>query len=176
MRGDAALTLPGFGAVAGLSIATHHRRLALGVAHPDIVGGRFHLPVQHGIARQAEDVVDVIGLAPCHHLRAPVVTVTTDGQSGCGPMRTDAAHQAPQMATHFAAQWCLARAAAALPPDARWRCHRHGSAGSSVHHNGGIEQRKLLMAVDDIDGVVDVQRDGGGWTRIAGTVDVNHCV
>jgi len=43
---------------------------------------------------------------------------------------------------------------------ARLRVHRRGSAGSSVRHNERLKQRELLMAVDDIAGVVDVQGDG----------------
>ena len=39
-----------------------------------------------------------------------------------------------------------------------------------------VEQRKLLMPMHDIDGVVDIQCDGAGWTRIAGAVDINHGV
>ena len=52
-RSDAPLAFPGFGAVAGFGIAPHHRRLALGMAHPHIVGGDIHLPVQHIVAADA---------------------------------------------------------------------------------------------------------------------------
>jgi len=40
----------------------------------------------------------------------------------------------------------------------------------------GIEQRELLMAVHDIDGVIDIQRYGGGRTGIAAAINVDHGV
>jgi hypothetical protein len=39
-----------------------------------------------------------------------------------------------------------------------------------------VEQRHLLMAMHDIDGVVDIQGDGGGRMGVAGAVDVKHGV
>jgi hypothetical protein len=49
-RGHAALAGPGFGAIAGLRVAPHHLRLALGMPHPDIIGGGFHQLGQHRVA------------------------------------------------------------------------------------------------------------------------------
>jgi hypothetical protein len=40
----------------------------------------------------------------------------------------------------------------------------------------GVEQRKLLMAVHDIDGVIDVQRDGDRRAWVAGAIGVDHRV
>ena len=37
-----------------------------------------------------------------------------------------------------------------------------------------IEQRKLLMAVDDVDRIVDVEGHGFGWHGIARTVKIDH--
>ncbi len=39
-----------------------------------------------------------------------------------------------------------------------------------------IEQRHLLMAMHNIDGVVDVQGDGGRRMGVAGAVEVDHGV
>jgi len=63
-RADAPLAFPGFGAVACLGVAPHQRCLALGVAHPHIVGDLLDLPIQHVVAAEAEDIVNAVGLAP----------------------------------------------------------------------------------------------------------------
>ncbi len=39
-----------------------------------------------------------------------------------------------------------------------------------------VEQRELLMPMDDIDGVVDVQRHGARRTGIAGAIKIDHRV
>jgi hypothetical protein len=39
-----------------------------------------------------------------------------------------------------------------------------------------VEQRKLLCAMHDVDGVVDVQRDFARWARVAGAIDVDQGV
>ena len=49
--------------------------------------------VQHGIARQAEDVVDAVLLAPRHGLGPAVVAVSPEGEPGARPVPADAAHQ-----------------------------------------------------------------------------------
>ncbi len=101
-RRHAPLASPGLGAVAGLGVAAHHHGLSFGATHPDIVGSGLDQPAQHGVAGQAEDVVHVVGLAPRHHLGTAVVTIAADGQPRGRPMAADAAHQATQMAAHFA--------------------------------------------------------------------------
>jgi len=61
--------------------------------------------------------------------------------------------------------------------------HRHGPAGRRVVDMDGqkaaliimgIEQRQLLVAMDDVDSVVDVERHRLGWVGTALTVDVDH--
>jgi hypothetical protein len=64
----APLAAPGFGAIAGFGVAAHDIRLGFSAAHPDIVGGDLDQTAQHGVARQTEDKVHVIGLAPRHQL------------------------------------------------------------------------------------------------------------
>src|SRR4051812_18427777 len=91
---DPPLPGPGFGAIASLGIAAQHRCGGFGTTHPNIVGGRFDLAGQHGVAGRAEDVVHRGGLAPRHHLGTAVVTVAANGQSGGRPMAADAADQA----------------------------------------------------------------------------------
>jgi hypothetical protein len=73
-------------------------------------------------------------------------------------------YQAAQMGTHLDAARRLAR-----PQD-----HRHGSALLGVVDVDrqeaafvimSVEQRELLMAVDDIAGIIDVERDGCSGSR-----------
>ena len=68
---DAAFAVPRAGGVIEAGEAAHLLRAGLGAAHPDVVGDIVGEAVQHGIARQAEDVVDAVRLAP-HHATASV--------------------------------------------------------------------------------------------------------
>ena len=86
------------------------------------------------------------------------MAVATDRQPRVGPMGADAAHQASQMAADFHTRRRLAGA----------QQHRHRARGGGVVDVDrqeaafivmSVEQRELLMAVHDIDGVIDVQRD-----------------
>ena len=79
--GDAALAVPGLGAVAGLGVAAQHVCLGLGVAHPDIVSGELDQPGQDGVAGEAENVIDIVLLAPSHRFRPTIMAVTTDGDA-----------------------------------------------------------------------------------------------
>jgi hypothetical protein len=91
------------------------------------------------------------------------------------PMAADAAHQASNMAAHFLPGRRLARA----QQDRHRACSRgvvdmdRQEAALVVER---IEQRELLMPVHDVDGVVDVQRNCGGRTAVAGAVEVDHGV
>jgi hypothetical protein len=38
----------------------------------------------------------------------------------------------------------------------------------------GVEQRELLMAVDNIHRIVDVERHRVWWRRVAGTIEIDH--
>ena len=103
------------------------------------------------------------------------MTIATDGQPRGRPMAADAAHQTTQMAADFVSRWCLAGP----------QQHRHRARGGGLVDMDRqeaafvvmrVEQRELLMAVHDIDGVIDVQRDGGGRAGVAGAIDVDHGV
>ena len=63
--------------------ASHLVRACLGAAHPDGIGDIVCEAVQLAIARQAEDVVDAVGLAPCHGLRSAIVGRLPGRQAGC---------------------------------------------------------------------------------------------
>src|SRR3954453_15226793 len=102
-RAHAPLAFPGFGAIAGLGVAPHQRCLALGVAHPHIVCGLLDLPIQHLVAAETKDIINAVGLTPRHGLLASVMTVAAKGQLRVRPVRSDAAHDAPNMAANLAA-------------------------------------------------------------------------
>jgi hypothetical protein len=75
-------------AVARLEQLTYHRDLLKrvadlreeGMAAPRIAAA-LNAEGWHGIARQAEDVVDGVRLAPSHHLGTAIVTIAANGQS-----------------------------------------------------------------------------------------------
>jgi hypothetical protein len=86
------------------------------------------------------------------------MTVATDGQPRGRPMAADAAHQSTQVAADFISRWCFAG-----PQQYRDRTRGDGLVCVGRQEAAfvvmGVEQRKLLMAVCDIDGIIDVQRD-----------------
>jgi hypothetical protein len=110
---------------------------------------------------QTEDVVDAVVLAPRHRLRPSIVPVATERNSRLVPPRPDMPYQAAQMGTH------LDDAARRL---ARPQDHRHGSccrrgSAEAAFVIMSVKQRELLMAVDDIAGIIDVERDGCSGSR-----------
>ena len=103
------------------------------------------------------------------------MTIAIDGQPRASPVAADAAHQATHMTADFVSRWDLAG-----PQQSRNRTRRRGLVDVDRQKAAFVvicvEQRKLLMAVHDIDRVVDIQRDGDGRVRIAGTIGVDHRV
>ena len=84
-------------------------------------------------------------------------------------------HEAADVAAHLAARRGFARP----------QQHRDRARGGGVIHMDrqeaafavmGVEQRELLGAVDDIDGVVDVQRHLARRACVAGAIDIDHGV
>ena len=55
--------------------ASQHGKLAFGPAHPDVVGGGLHEPVEDNVAGKPEDVIDAVGLTPTHRLLSAVMAV-----------------------------------------------------------------------------------------------------
>ena len=103
------------------------------------------------------------------------MTVATDDQPRGRPMAANAAHQATQMTADFVSRRCFARS----------QQHRDRTGGGGLVDVDrqeaafvvmGVEQRKLLMAVHDIDGVIDVQRDSDRRAWVAGAIGVDHRV
>ena len=172
-RGDTAFATPGFRAVAGLGVAAHGRGLCDSPLYPHLIGDRFDQPVKHGVAREAEDVVQPIGLAPRHHLRTTVMAVAANGQARVGPMLADAPYQAAKMVPDLLPGWRLA-----WPQQHRHRprCRRvidmdRQKAAFAIM---AVEQREPLMPVHDVGRVVDVEGDGGRRPGVAGTIEIDH--
>ena len=94
------------------------------------------------------------------------MAIAAEGDAGFWPFRPDAANKTAQMGTHLNTGWRLAG-----PED-------HGdrtAGGGVVNMDGqeavlvvvGVEQRQLLAAMDDVAGVVDIERDAFGRCGIA---------
>jgi hypothetical protein len=107
-RHHAPLPVPGLGRVAGLGKTTQNLGLALGPAHPDIVGGRLDQAVEHDIAGEPENVVDTVGLAPRHRFRAAVMAITAQGDVGRRPVPADVSDQAAEKLADLLARRGLA--------------------------------------------------------------------
>ena len=98
------------------------------------------------------------------------MAVGADRNLGQGPVPADTADEPAQMAAHLLARRRLARA----------QQHRHRSADRGVldmdrHWAQGQApwalNTQLLMTVNDIGGVVDIERHRRGWGLIAGHDD-----
>ena len=66
--------------------------------------------MQGAIGRQAQDVVDAVGLAEGHDLGPAIAPVAAEGDVRCGPYPADLAHQTPDMAGRLGARRRLAGA------------------------------------------------------------------
>ncbi len=129
--------------------------------------------VEYGVAGQAEDMIDAVGLAPLHHRRPPVMAVAAQRDAGVPPMAADATEQATKVAAQLDARWRLAGA-----QDHRDRARRSGVADmdrqEAAHVVMRVEERQLLLAVDGIDGIVDVEHDARRYGPIAGAVEIHE--
>src|SRR4051794_26472475 len=154
--GDGApFAIPGLCLVARLGIAAQNRQVLDGASRADVVSDLVDFSGERLGTGQTEDVVDAVVLAPRHRLRPSIVPVATERNSRLVPSRADVPYQASKMGTPLDA----ARRLAGPQHD------RHGPARLRVIDVDrqeaafvimSVEQRELLMAVDDIAGIVDV--------------------
>lgn len=172
-RHNAALSGPGFGGVAGFGIPAQNGKLSLGTARADIVRFRINQPIEYSVASKAEDVIDAVILTPRHGFVATIMTVTADGDAGAGPMPPNAFDQAPQPAANF-----HARRRFAGPQDHGDRASCRGVVNVDRQKAAlvvmGVPFRHLLMAVRDIERVVDVQNDRGGRFCVTPAPDIDQ--
>src|SRR5471030_2638883 len=158
--GDSApFAIPGLCLVARLGIAAQNSQVFDGASRADVVSDLVDFSGEWLGTGQTEDVVDAVVLAPRHRLRPSIVPVATERNSRLVPPRPNVTYQAAQMGTDLDA----ARGLAGPQHD------RHGPALLRVIDVDrqeaafvimSVEQRELLMAVDDIAGIIDVERDG----------------
>src|SRR5438552_1295550 len=95
-RNGAAVGVPGFRLVAGLSKAAQARLLVERAAGANVVGRLIDQPVEHGVAGQTEDEVDPVLVAPLHHFGAAIMAVAANGDPGLWPVPANATDEAAQ--------------------------------------------------------------------------------
>ena len=156
------------------AIAAHDVLVADGALGANGVGSLVDFLRQRLRAGKAEHVVDVVVLAPGHRLGPGVMSVAAEQDARLRPAGADAADEPAQMGANLDADGRLAGT----------QDDRDGSALLRVIDMDrqkaalvvmGVEQRELLMAVDDIAGVVDVERDGGGASHRKPSIDRRAC-
>src|SRR4029079_10770144 len=121
------------------------------------------------------NVVDAVGLAPRHRLLATVMAVATDGDVGVGPVSADAPDQAAEQLADLHARRRLARTENPCTWTPRRRIidmDRQEAALIRV----GVPLRQLLVAVHNIDRVVDVQNNRPGWPLITPAPEIDQGV
>jgi hypothetical protein len=103
------------------------------------------------------------------------MAVTSNGDVGFGPVSADAPHQATEKLAHL-----LARRGLAGSQDHRHRPARCGIVDMNRQKAAlvvmGVPLRPLLVAMHDVDRVVDVQHHRLRWLRIALAPDVDERV
>ena len=127
---------PRLGGIAGLGITAQLNETAQRpVGGAGIGGGDDHrIGMKDGIARQTEDIVDAVRLAPRHDLRAAIVPVATQRDVGMGPMAADVPDQPAQVPGNLRARCRLARP----------QQHRDRAAGRRVVD---MDRQKAPLAV-----------------------------
>ena len=101
------------------------------------------------------------------------MAVATDGDPGLWPVAADATNQTTQVTAHLDARGRLAGAQQYGDRPARRRVVDMDRQETALVVMG-IEQRELLMAVDDIHRIVDIERHGRRRDRVAGAVEIDH--
>src|ERR1700704_4033615 len=132
----AAVSVPGFRPIACRGEAAQAGLLVERAAGANVVRGLIDQPVEHAVAREAKDEVEVVLVAPFHDLRTAVMTVASDRDPGLRPVPADATDETAQVTADLDAPRASCRGAAARRPAGSSPCHRRGSAGSSARRNG----------------------------------------
>jgi hypothetical protein len=95
--------VPGSRPVACLGEAAQAGLLVERAAGANVVGRRINQPVEHRVAGQTKDKVDVVLVAPFHDLRATVMAVASDRDPGQRPVPADAMDETAQVTTDLGA-------------------------------------------------------------------------
>ena len=170
---DATLDFPGFGGVVRLRVAAQDRCLFQRATGADVVGLVFDSGGEKLVAGQSENVIEIVVLAPIHHLAASIMAIASDGDLGCRPVHADAPDDPAQMAAHFLAGRRLAGTqndCDGTPSGGVVNMDRKEAALIIMR----IEQRQLLMTMRDIAGVVDIERDGLRRRGVTGAIKIDE--
>jgi hypothetical protein len=116
-----------------------------------------------------------MGFAPRHHFGPSVMTIAPNGQPCRGPVAANTAHKSAQMVADFCARWCFAG------PQQHGDGARRGRVVDMDRQKAPlivvrVEERKLLVAMDDIDRVVDIEGHRQRRPDIACAVEIDHGV
>jgi len=173
--GDAALAFPALRPVAGLGIIAQDHSIILGALDRAGIGGRYddRIGAQRCIGGKSEDIVDAVCLAEGQDFRPAIVPITADGDVGVGPVPADMPHETPEVSGRLRARGCLASAQQHGDRPTRGRIvnvDRQETALAVM----AIPERQLLVAVNDIAGIIDIQRHRLGRLGIAGAIDADH--
>src|SRR4029077_4999009 len=103
-----AIGAPRLRLIAGLGKATQAGLLLDRAAGANGGGRRIDQSVEHRVAGQTKDKVDVVLVAPLHDLWATVMAVAPDGNPGLRPVPADATDETAQVTADLGARGCLA--------------------------------------------------------------------
>ena len=167
--------MPASRGIAEAVIAADLFRLSLGPGHGSVLSQRRDLSMQSLVAGEPEDVADMMALAPGHGFMPGIVTVAADDDLNPGPAAADRSDQMTNDEENLGAVRRLTRA--------QDHSHRLATAGVvDVDRQKravivmGVEQGELLMAMNAIQGVVDIEDDPPRDNREAVAVELDHGV
>jgi hypothetical protein len=147
--------------------------LVQGTAHPDIIGGGFDQAIERDIAGQPKNVIDAVVFAPRHRLLATIMAIAAHSDASVRPVPADAADQAAEQLANLHTRWRLAG-----PQD-----HDNRSPGRRIVDMDrqeaaliimSVPLRQLLMAVHNVDRVIDIQHHGPGRLLVTPAPDIDQ--
>ena len=129
--------------------------------------------MQGGIARQPKDIVDAVLFAPRHRLWTAIMAIAAQGDVGVRPVAADATDEPANMPATSAPDGVLPvrnSIATGRPVAVVIDMDRQEAAFAMM----AVPERQLLHAVNDVDGIVDVERNGARRRGIARAIDVDQ--
>ncbi len=121
---------------------------------------------------QTKNIAHPEPVTQIQNLRGAIVTVGAQQDFGLGPMPADLPDQSANVGRTLSAPGAAGRAQ--QRPDEPTAAVKHDDGPEAILIIVGIEQAKLLVAVDRIEGVVYVERDLDQGTRKGLAVDPDH--
>ncbi len=174
---DAALALPGARGVSCLGMGAADWRPLLRPHHRAGVRccGDGGVSAQRRVHGQTEEEVDAGGLAPVHQLGPGVMTIAAQQDAGVRPVAADAPDQAAHMSARLGSGRRFGRAQ--NESDGAFRLGFIDMDGrEAALAVKAVPERKLLLAMGGVEGVVDIQRDRCGRGGVAVAIEIDHRV